>query len=81
MGDHGLVAITIRVQGGTHFLSYCVTDSLLYGSNIPGIGGPRHGLHHGRRGHRHAALDLQDTDGDGPKPGSIRQRSERRGIL
>jgi hypothetical protein len=45
MEYHGLVAITIRVQGGTDFLPDRVTDSLLYGGDIPGIGSPRHGLH------------------------------------
>jgi hypothetical protein len=49
MGYDDLSTITIRVQGGPDFLPYCVTDRLLHGGDIPGIGGPRHGLDNGRR--------------------------------
>jgi hypothetical protein len=49
MGYHSLIAITIRVQGRTDFLPYRMTDSLLYGGNIPGIGCPRHRLDNGHR--------------------------------
>jgi len=37
MGYHDLVAVTIRVQGGTHFLPYRLPDSLLHDSDITGI--------------------------------------------
>jgi hypothetical protein len=49
MGYHDLVAITIRVQGGTHLLPYRVTDALLHGGDITGIGCPRHRLYNGHR--------------------------------
>ena len=37
MGDHDCIAVTIRVQGGTHLLPYGLTDSLIHGSDIPRI--------------------------------------------
>ena len=49
MGYHGLIAVTIRVQDGTHLLPYCVTDFVIHGSDITGIGRPRHAFHDGGR--------------------------------
>ena len=45
MGDHDLVAIAIRVQGGTHRLPDGLTHGVLHGGDVTGIRGPGHGLH------------------------------------
>src|SRR5215510_3984821 len=47
-GDHDLVAVTIRVQGGTHLLLYGLTNGLLHGCDITRIGCSCHGLYDGR---------------------------------
>jgi hypothetical protein len=49
MGDHDLVAVTIRVQGGTHLLPYRLTSGLLHGGDLTRIGCPYHGFHNGFR--------------------------------
>ena len=49
MGDHDLVAVTIRVEGGTHLLPYGLANGLLHGGDLMRIGCPCHSLHDGRR--------------------------------
>jgi hypothetical protein len=49
MRDYDGVAVPISLKGGTHLLSDRMTNARRHGSDLPGIGGPRHGLYDGRR--------------------------------
>jgi hypothetical protein len=80
MRNHDLVAVTISVQGGTHLRPNRLTDVLLDGSDLTGIRCPRHRLHDGRRGRRHAPHNFKDAHLDGAKPGGVHERPEGRGF-